>query len=318
MKILILGAGAIGGYYGSRLIEAGADVTFLVREQRARLLSRQGLIVQSQAGDFNRPVKMVSAENVDANYDLILLTCKNYDLDASIESIIPAMGEKTTILPFLNGLRAYEKLDARFGRMRVLGGIAYIATTLNTSGQIIHQGSNDVVIIGSRAPEASAKATDFFSLISKTAGVRYLSDNIDQALWNKWIMIASGAIMTCLMRGTIQEIMATHDGRSLMERVIRETSAIATASGFDLAPEAVEQMTKVLLNADSPWAASMARDIAQLAPRIEADAIVGDMSDRADQLGQDAPLTRAAYCHLQVYEEQQKGPSNNRIALETP
>jgi 2-dehydropantoate 2-reductase len=153
----------------------------------------------------------------------------------------------------------------------------------------------------------ATKANDFYALISTTAGLRKLSENVDQELWNKWVMIASGAIMTCLMRGTIKEIMATHDGRSLMERVIRETRAVANASGFNLPSEAVVQMEGLLMNPDASWAASMARDIAQSATRIEAVAIVGDMVARAEQFGQDIPLTRAAYCQLQVYQTQQIG-----------
>ena len=304
MNILVLGAGAIGGYYGSRLIEAGADVTFLVREPRAELLARQGLIVRSELGHFSGPVKTVTAQTVDARYDLILLACKSYDLIASCEAIAPAVGPQTVILPFLNGLAAYDELDARFGRERVLGGIAYIATTLHDSGEITHQGTNDVVVVGARTPKASPSLQAFYALISASAGSRSLSDNIEQALWNKWVMIASGALMTCLMRGTIKDIMATRDGGVLMEQAIAQTRAVASASGFALGGEAVAQVEGLLMNPNATWAASMARDIAQSAARIEADAIVGDMLARAERLELDTPLIRAAYCHLQVYQAQ--------------
>ncbi len=301
-KILVLGAGAIGGYYGARLIQAGADVTFLVREARAEKLAHDGLRVRSEHGDAHLTVNTVTAAQVKPDYDLILLACKAFDLDTAINAIEPALAPEAVVLPFLNGLSVYDQLDARFGKDSILGGIAYIATSLTADGTIAHTGKGDTLIVGSRTARGEQPARAFHDRIAATPGQRRLSASIEQDLWNKWIMIASGALMTCLMRGTVGDILKTGDGHLLMQQAMRECGEVARRAGFALPAEAEQTMRGLLLNEQSGWAASMARDIAEGAPRIEADAIVGDIVERASRLGCEVPLARAAYCHLQVYE----------------
>ncbi|MBP0618770.1 2-dehydropantoate 2-reductase [Cupriavidus consociatus] len=304
MKILVLGAGAMGGYYGARLIEAGADVTFLVRPARAQALERHGLAVGSELGDFHRPVKAVLAGQVDAQYDLILLACKTYDLADAIRAVSPAVGRDTAVLPLLNGLGAYDSLDQCFGRERVLGGVAYIATTLAADGTVMHAGRMDRLVVGPRAAQASAMAAEFHALLSRAAGTREVSGAIEQELWNKWAMIAAGAVMTCLMRGSVADIMTTQDGRRLMLDAMAECRTVARLCGHAIPEPVVAAMQSRLLDETSTWAASMMRDIAQGATRIEADAIVGDLIRRGAAHGNELPLSRTAYCHLQVYERQ--------------
>lgn len=304
MKILIVGAGGIGGYYGARLLQAGADVTFLVRPQRAALLADLGLRVHSDLGDFNAPVATVLREDLSPVYDLIVLSCKSYDLDAVMDDIQPAMRDSTMILPFLNGLGVYDRLDARFDLDHVLGGVAYIAVMLEPDGAIRHFGSNDLVITGARSRAGASCAEQFHALIEQSAGTRTLAGNIAQALWNKWIMLASGAAMTCLMRGTVGDILATRDGVTLMRQALSECRAVAAAEGIELDSGDVRRLEARLLDRHSTWAASMMRDIAQQAPRVEAYAIVGNLLERAEQHHIDTPLLRTAYCHLQVYESQ--------------
>lgn len=304
MKILVVGAGAIGGYYGARLLQAGADVTFLVRPRRAALLAASGLLMHSELGDFDAPVATVLRENLQPIYDLIILSCKSYDLDAALHDIQPAMADGAAILPFLNGLGVYDQLDTRFGRDRVLGGVAYIAVMLEADGSIRHFGSNDVVIVGSRSDAGAPLAEKFHGLIEQSPGTRTLAHDATRALWNKWVMLASGAAMTCLMRGTVGEILATRDGTRLMRQAITECRAVASAEGVALSSDDAQRLEARLLDRQSTWAASMMRDIAQDAPRIEAHAIVGDLLERAERHGVDTPLLSVAYCHLQVYESQ--------------
>ncbi|VVE49639.1 ketopantoate reductase family protein [Pandoraea anhela] len=303
MKILVLGAGAIGGYYGARLAQAGANVTYLVREKRAEVLAKQGLTIRSELGDVQQSVATVVGRDVTPEYDLILLASRTYDLDSAIESIAPAMGERTVILPFLNGMSVYERLDATFGRHRVMGGVSYIATTLLPSGEILHQGSGDNVIVGARTQAMRPLAQDVYDLFAQSRGTRALSEQIEQALWSKWIAVSCAGIMTCLMRGNVGQIMATRDGEALMRRTMSEGRAIAQAEGYPIPEAAVKQMEALLLAPKSTWASSMARDIASGAKRLEADAIVGDLVTRAEKHGIDATMTRAAYCQLQVYME---------------
>ncbi|HTJ94817.1 MAG TPA: 2-dehydropantoate 2-reductase [Pararobbsia sp.] len=301
MKLLVLGAGAIGGYYGARLIEAGADVTFLVREKRQQRLMSQGLRVVSELGDFSRSVTSVLESELEPNYDLVLLTCKTYDLEPAADAIAPVMARGAKVLPFLNGIGAYDYLDARFGKANVLGGVAYIATTLGDDGVITQAGALDTVIVGARSAESNGLANAFHERVSQTKGRRVLSDNVDQALWDKWVMLAAGAITCCLMRGTVKEILATRAGERLMNQALDECAEVARRSGFALADATLNDTRARLLDRQSSWAPSMMRDIARDLPKLEADGIVGDMLTRADTLNVAATLTAAAYAHLQVY-----------------
>lgn len=304
MKILVLGAGAIGGYYGARLIEAGADVTFLVRARRAAQLERDGLVVRSAKAPFRAAVQATSDAATLPPQDAVLLACKGYDLDSALQAIGPALDRGAIILPLLNGLSVYDRLDARLGRDRVLGGVAYIATTLTADGEIVHLGDIDRLIVGARGAGGHNVAADLYTLFAAGPGARVLSPAIEQELWNKWVMLAAGAAMTCLMRATVGEILQARHGEILMRQAIDECSAVASASGQPLAAATREQIDGRLLDRTSTWAASMMRDIAQGAPRIEAADIVGDMLRRAADHGQAAPLLRAAYCHLQAYQSQ--------------
>lgn len=308
MKILVLGAGAMGGYYGARLIEAGADVTFLVRPARAQLLATHGLQIKSELGNFNQTVFTTQALDDHAQFDIVLLACKTYDLDTAVTAIAPAVEKGAAILPFLNGMAVYDKLDARFDRTSILGGVSYIATMLERDGSIIHYGTNDKVIVGARHPENRELATKLHALFAKTPGARNLGLDIEQDLWNKWVMIAAGAAMTCLMRGTVGQINRSSAGSDLMMQTMDVCQAVAQRAGHPLDAEVIAQMRARLLDDTSDWAASMRRDIAQGAPRLEADGIVGDMYRRAQHFGLDATILGAAYAHLQVYEGQQRQP----------
>lgn len=308
MKILVLGAGALGGYYGARLLEAGADVTFLVRPPRAARLKEQGLVVRSAMGDFSKSIKTILAEQILQPYDAILLTCKAYDLEAATESIAPAVGDDTFIVPLLNGLAAYDALDQRFGAKRVLGGISYIATSLTKSGEIAHLSPFDKLVVGARESTQVDKVEAFHELASKSKGIRLLSDQIEQELWEKWVMICAGAAVTCLMRSAIGDIIKTDAGEEIIKSILDECVAVARESGYEPRQEAKKSFSESLLDINSRWAASMMRDIGANAPRIEADAIVGDMIRRGKRYGIDTPFLVIAYTHLQAYQAQRSAP----------
>jgi len=302
MKVLVLGAGAIGGYYGARLIEAGAEVTFVVRQGRERQIKASGLVVKSQLGDFAQPVDTVLAGQTRPAADVVLLACKAYDLDDACDAIAPSLGDGALVYPLLNGMLTYDLLDQRFGRQSVLGGVAYIATTLTPEGHIEHMGTNDSVIVGARHPSQQMQGRALHDLLQRSKGTRSWSEEIEQDLWEKWVMVAAGGIITCLMRGVIGDVLKSDDGERLARQAIAECSAVAKAASFELRPNAVAAANRILLDVNSRWGSSMMRDIEQSARKIEADQIVGDMLRRAAAFGIDAPLMRAAYCHLQVYE----------------
>jgi 2-dehydropantoate 2-reductase len=306
MKILVLGAGAMGGYYGARLLQAGADLTFAVRPRRREILARDGLVVHSALGDVRQPVRTVDAKAIDTVYDAVLLTCKGYDLMEALDDIAPAVGPDTVVLPFLNGLGAYGVLDRHFGRERVLGGVAYIATQMDGEGAIHHMGVGDTVLVGARSADIKAEdaALRLISLLQSSQGTRVLAPDIAQALWDKWAMLATGAALTCLMRASIAQIHATTLGGTLVERAIAEAEAIASEDGYPVQGDSAARIHTLLLDPASNWQASMARDIAQNAPRIEHEEILGDLVRLGRRHGVATPLLDAAYCHLQVYAAQ--------------
>jgi 2-dehydropantoate 2-reductase len=310
MRILVLGAGAIGGYYGGLLAQAGGDVTFLVRPRRAEQLRGNGLVIHASDQDIRRPVNILLADQLDRTFDIILVANKAYDLASAIDAIAPAVGGETAIVPLLNGLAHLDALDARFGAARVLGGVCYIAVTLTDNGDIHRLSPLDTILFGDRAGRPSRHIDALAALFAKTRANAKASADIMQDLWEKWVMLAAGAALTCLMRATVGEIMATQDGAFLSAALIDECVAIAAANGHAPSGAALQRTRQILGEPGSSWAASMMRDIEKDAPRLESDHIIGDLLRR----GRDrdaAPLLRAAYSQLQIYQARHQ-PSRER------
>ena len=204
MRILVLGAGAIGGYFGGRLAEGGADVTFLVRPARRAQLERDGLCVESALGNISRPVQTALADSVTPDYDVVLLTCKAYDLQSSIEAIAPAVGPQTAIIPLLNGLAHFAVLDARFGASRVMGGTCVIDSILGRDGVVHHGGTLQRLVYGERDGRRSPRAEAIAAVLSGTTVDWSLSDDIEQVLWDKLVFLAALATITCLFRANVR------------------------------------------------------------------------------------------------------------------
>jgi 2-dehydropantoate 2-reductase len=298
VRILVLGAGAVGGYFGGRLAEAGGDVSFLVRPRRAAELAANGLAIASPAGDATLAVRTVTT--AAAPYDLVLLCCKAYDLAAAMESVAPAVGAESCVLPLLNGLRHLDLLDARFGAPRVLGGLCAIAATLG-EGRILHLSKFHRITFGERDGRRSERVDAFAALAALARFESAASDAILLEMWEKWVLLATLAGMTCLMRAPVGAIAATRDGEALTNELLGECSAVAAASGFAPRAEFLERTRGMLTARGSPFTASMLRDIERGGP-TEGAHILGDLLQRARALGVAAPLLRIAACHTEAYE----------------
>ena len=304
MRLLFLGAGGTGGYFGGRAAQAGADVTFLVREARAQKLRTEGLRIESPRGDAVVQPQLVTANELDAAYDVVVLSCKAYDLSSAIEAIRPAVGPDTAILPIMNGVLQYDALDAEFGSSRVLGGLCQINATLGAEGQVKHLGQHAVLTYGERAGEPrSARCTALETALADAAFTSRLSSDIQQDIWEKYVFLTTLAAATCLMRGSVGQIMSTDFGEDFLRGLLKECQQVASASGHAVRAEADASALKVLTDRQSAMTASMFRDLS-LNSKVEADHIVGDMVRRADVLQLDAPYLRVAYTHLQVYQAQ--------------
>lgn len=302
MRILILGAGGIGGYFGGRLAAAGADVSFLVRPRRAGQLAADGLVIKSPFGDLATKVKTVTAETAGAGYDAIILGCKAYDLEDAIASIRPAASGGALILPQLNGMAHLARLDAEFGADRVLGGVAAIAVTLDADGTIRHLNKLHSFVTGPRSPAAAERCAELAKVLA-TGGFDFrLSADIEQDMWEKWVFLCSMAAMCCLMRGNVGQIVrATPDGAALMCEMLEDCAAAAAAAGHAPAEAVHARNLKTFSDPNGQWEASMLRDL-RAGYRVEADHVVGDMLARAKAAGRDATLLRAAYANLKLYE----------------
>ena len=300
-RFLVLGAGAVGGYFGGRLAEAKADVTFLVGAARAAALNERGLAIESTFGDVTIPVKTVTADTLSGFFDTVLLTAKAYDLEPAIVAIQPAVGPETAILPVLNGLVHLDRLDAAFGRERVLGGVAYIAATMTAEGTIRHLNRIHGITFGERSGEISRRVEKIAQTFAATPVSAKASDNIMTDMWEKFVMISSLAGMNCLMRGSVGDILAADDGEGLILELLAECEAVAAASGFPPRPQHREQCRTMLTERGSSFSASMRRDL-EAGLRTEGEQILGDMLRRARANGIVTPLLQAAVCHLQVHE----------------
>jgi len=304
VRILIIGAGAIGGYFGARLMAAGRDVTFLVRERRAQQLRRNGLKVTSPLGDLNLPTPaLTSAATLEDFYDLVILSSKAYDLEASIDDFAAGVGPNSRVLPLLNGLRHLDVLDARFGAHRVLGGLARISSTLDADGRIHQLGTFNALAFGPRVPGPQGNVDDVADALQVSGFDAHLSADILHEMWEKWVFIAAAAATTTLMRAAVGDIIAA-GAQDIPVGLLQECRSIAAANDFVPREAAMNTGLSILTAPGSLFTASMLRDIEQGA-RIEADHIVGDLLRRSTNTVR-APLLATAYAHLRVYEARRK------------
>lgn len=300
MRILVVGAGAIGGYFGGRLLEAGRDVTFLVRPRRAEQLARTGLVIRSPGGDFQGAAPHVLAERLQHPFDLVLLSCKAYDLASAMEAVAPAVGPATAILPLLNGMRHLDLLEQRFGSAAVLGGQCLISATLDDEGRILHLNKAHSLSFGERDGASTARTDQIASIFTGARFDSHASDAILQEMWDKWVFIATAAGINCLMRAPIGDIVAA-GAADLATSLLDECAAIARRNGFPTSENALERSRGMFTAAGSGLSASMLRDVQRNA-RTEADHVLGDLLRRGGEPSDPRSLLRIAYAHLLAYE----------------
>lgn len=301
MNILILGAGATGGYFGGRMLEAGCEVTFLVRPARAEVLRAHGLIVESPLGDIRLPAPTVTSDGLTAHWDVVLLACKAFDLENAIDAIRGAVGPHTRVLPVLNGLAHLDRLDEAFGGDRVLGGLCAIAATLRSDGVVKHLNRAHTLTFGHRRDDQRRFCEVLFADIGRAGFDCKRSDAIVLEMWEKWVMLATLAASTCLMRAPVGDIVAAPGGEDVITTLLGEIQAIAEANGNAARPHVLARTRAMLTEAGSGFAASMLRDV-ESGNRTEADHIIGDLLNRGRGKGVATPCLSIAYAHLKAYE----------------
>ena len=301
MRILILGAGAIGAYFGARLQQAGGDVTFLVRPGRMAVLRERGLKVSSPFGNVHFAPQLVGREHLREHFDLIILSCKAYDLASAMADIAPAVGKQSLVLPLLNGVRQIDILAARFGSAQVLGGIAQAALRVTPSGEIEHFNSIHRLVAGTLDQQASPILEQLARLM-RASGVEFIvADDVEQALWNKFVFWSALAGACCTLRASLGEVLQTVAGEAFVSGLLGECAEVAQACGHALSESQLATCRKQLSEPGSVLAASMWRDI-ERGSATEAEHTLGDLVGRAESCGVASPRLRLAYSHLQAYE----------------
>jgi 2-dehydropantoate 2-reductase len=304
MRILVVGAGAIGGYFGGRMLQAGREVTFLVRPKRAAELAAAGLVIKSPNGDVtlkNPPV--VQADKLSEKFDLVLLSCKAFDLEDAIKSFAPAVGPQSAIIPLLNGMLHLEVLDAKFGRSRVLGGLCAIAATLNEQREVVQLNPMQSLTFGERDGNLSDRVRAIAEVMASGKFGAAASEHIIQEMWEKWVFLAALAASTCLMRASVGHILRAPGGKDFILGMLDECSEVADAEGYAPRAAFLERTRGMLTTEGSQMTASMFRDIKAGAP-VEADHVIGDLLRRGDAAKVPVPRLRIAYAHLKAYENQ--------------
>jgi len=301
MKILVVGAGAVGGYFGARLAQAGRDVTFLVRPSRAQHLRSEGLRIVSPHGDLTLQPKTITAKELDRPFDIIFLSVKAQALDQAMDDMSPAVGPNTMIYPVLNGMRHIETLIRRFGEHAVLGGVCMVVTDLDEQGRIIQITPMEKLTYGELSGEITSRIRSFDETMRNARFETELSTAIMQAMWHKWVMIASLGLVTCLLDGPIGEINAVPDGERTILRALDECAAVSAACGFPLPPPLVAFLYQAVTAKGSNLTSSMYRDLKKGAP-VEVDNILGDLLEHGHSHHVDAPLLQAGCVRLRIYQ----------------
>jgi 2-dehydropantoate 2-reductase len=300
MRILVVGAGATGGYFGGRLAQAGRDVTFLVRKQRAAQLRDRGLRLRSPHGDATITPQIVESGTLAQPYDVILLGLKAYALEGALDDMAPGVGPNTMIVPMLNGMRHIDLMVKRFGEGPVLGGVCIIAATLNAEGDVVQLLDLQNLMYGERSGEMTARIKALDETMQGAGFPASASPTIMQDMWEKWVTLASLGALCSLMRGNVGQIVE-HGGSAVSLAIFDEAAAVASACGYAPREAYATDIRARITAAGSAFTSSMYRDLTNGLP-VEADQIIGDMISRGKAHGVHTPLLQAAYTQLAIYQ----------------
>jgi len=303
MKILVLGAGATGGYFGGRLLEKGEDVTFLVREKREKQLKKDGLVIKSIHGDVSlKPTTILSGKSEDLPFDIVFVATKAYHLQEAMEAVDPFVRDYTLVIPLLNGIEHFEELYKYFSKDQIIGGLCFIESTLDEQGHIIQTSEKHELAFGEMSGGQSERIQQLNKLFEGTKATFRLSDNIQQDLWHKYLFITTLSGITSLMRSPIGPIRDTLEGRTYIQQLFEEVRLTMLEVRGPIADGIVEQQMSMVDQLDGKMKSSMLRDIEKKQP-IEADHIQGYLLLLAERADVETPLLRLIYQHLKVYEK---------------
>ena len=297
MKVMVMGAGGVGGYLGALLARAGHRVTVLARGAHLDALQQDGLRIESTVENaFTVPVRALPAPEAGQLTDLVMVAVKAYDLDDAIARVRPAVGSDTTVLTLLNGVESGEKLAASFGPARVLDGVMYIESFIKSPGVIAQTGGPRRVVFGNRSGPNGERENALLSAFSEAGWNVELTDNILGSLWSKFAYLGPFAAVNTVTGLGSARLCSTDVCSRLMETVVSEYIAVGNAEGADLSPDTLETVMGRYRGSIVSMT-SMLRDRVA-GKRIESEALVGSVVRRGRALGVPTPTTEHLYCLL--------------------
>lgn len=300
MRILVVGAGAVGGYFGARLAQAGVDAAFLVRPARAQKLAATGLsLVEPDGSRETIAVRALTTSQLTEPWDVVLVAVKGSSLGRAMEDVAPAVGDRTAVLPLLNGIGHLARLVDRFGAERVLGGVCEVATELAPDGAIRQLVPGGMIRFGELEGSLSDRVAEIANALAAARFEIRASETILQDMWEKWLFMVSGGAVGVLLGGTVGDVAAVRGGVAAEGRIVDEALTVLDAAGHAARPDAAARVRSVLTADGSPFTTSLYRDLRAGRP-TEVEEVLGDFVEVADQYGVPTPLLSAAAVRLRV------------------
>lgn len=301
MRIGIIGAGAVGGYFGGRLVEDGADVTFIVRSKRKLQIEEHGLIIHSPHGNSQLSVPVLSEEEQAKPFDLVLLSVKAYHLSEVVNQIKRFFGSNTTILPLLNGYSHIKYLQKKFGESAILGGFCIIESTLNDKGEINHMSDHNRLVFGELNEKRSHRTEQIERLFQNVNFSGVHSNQINTDMWNKYQYISAYSGMTALMRSNLGMILSSKYGREIYLKLLNEIHSIAVRQSLSVSPETPDEIFQKVQRESKEAKSSMLRDIEKGLP-IESEHLHGSLVKMSEKLELDLPVLKTIANALSLYQ----------------
>lgn len=294
MKAVVVGAGAVGGYFGSRLAEAGVDVTFLVREKRAASLRKRGLTVVSPHGEYRyTPQVVTDAAEIEA-CDVLVVAVKNYHLADTLATLRPLVERGAKVLPLLNGIGHLDTLRAAFGEEAVLGGYCNIIVTLNEQGDVVHTSPTHEFTFGALVPEQEAVCE---RLLAAGQGAKinlHHSQAIYRDMWQKYLFITAFSGVTTASRLSIEKVLAHPPTRDVLRRALTEMHLLAGRKGAEMPDDLVEKLLSYMDSFPAGATSSMHQDFRKGLP-LEVESLQGVAVRYGEEEGIDLPTIRTLY-----------------------
>jgi 2-dehydropantoate 2-reductase len=308
MRVAVFAAGAVGGYFGGRLAQAGEEIAFIARGDHLRTIRERGLRVDSVAGDFVvHPADVTDDPRQVGPVECVLLAVKTWQLPQALEQIGPLVGEETFLVPLLNGVEAPDVLSKAFGEDHVLGGLCRILARVAGPGHIQHTGVDPTIHFGELDGSRTERTERLLAAFDRASGVRArVPDDINVALWEKLLSVASIGGVGAVTRAPVGVNRSVEQTRALLEAAMGEIGAVARARGVPLPADAVERALAFMDTLPDHGKTSLHQDIAD-GRRSELDAWNGAVVRLGREARVDTPVHAFLYAALLPQELRARG-----------